>query len=319
MSDKTNLLWTDATWNVVTGCSKESEGCKNCYAERDWPRMAHVPLYMGRAFTDVQCHAERLDQPMRWAKPRKIFVNSVSDLFHPLVPTDFLVSVFAVMAVAPQHIFQVLTKRAERMRDELSNTAFEAAVRARAKELAPKSADIVWPLPNVWVGVSVENQQRAIRVQSLLATPAAVRWLSMGPLVGAVQLDDAWLPQLDWVVVEGESGPKARPMHPLWVFHVRDACARHGVPFMFKQWGEWAPRSACFHVDEQGQSFSDLDPSCEMWDCIKLTESGKDGRRLESEPCGEVAYMQRVTLKRAGRLLQGQLHDAYPKTYEASA
>jgi len=186
MSDKTGIEWTDATWNPATGCSKVSQGCKHCYAEREWPRMTKlVPAYAGRAFTDVATHADRLDQPLRWKKPRMIFVNSMSDLFHQDVPDSFIDQVFAVMALAPQHTFQVLTKRAKRMREYMSEGARASAVfdimrnseigyLAGGDKLPPQS----WPLPNVWLGVSVEDQAAADeRIPLLLDTPAAVRWI----------------------------------------------------------------------------------------------------------------------------------------------
>lgn len=280
MSDNSRIAWTDATWNPVTGCTKVSAGCRNCYAERDWVRLVHLPAYAGRAFTDVACHPERLDQPLRWTKPRKIFVNSMSDLFHPDVPDEFIDRVFAVMALAPHHAFQVLTKRPARMREYLSRPAVEVRVglavmamcmdsvaRTKGKSklgagVLLKSGDInpgglaTWPLPNVWLGVSVEDQSVADeRIPLLLQTPAAVRWISAEPLLAPVDLrldrlsawnelaaanDQPWAASsVDWVVVGGESGSNARPMRTDWARLLRDQCQAHDVPFFFKQVGTW--------------------------------------------------------------------------------
>lgn len=312
MSDKTRIEWTDATWNPVTGCTKVSAGCKNCYAEREWPRMAKlVPAYAGREFNDVRTHGERLDQPLPllWKKPRKVFVNSMSDLFHPDVSNQFIASVFRVMRDAPQHVFQVLTKRAERMRDFCT-------------------VYYPFPLPNVWLGVSVEDQSAANeRIPLLLDTPAAVRWISAEPLLGPVDLVVPFagakvnsargarpgIPPLDWVVVGGESGPNARPMHPQWARGLRDQCAAAGVPFLFKQWGEWAPRSG--PLTGGGTDFVALDPGCKRWPHVtRMGEHGMDTRACEhcTPDAGEDIYMQRVGKKLAGRLLDGITHDGYP-------
>lgn len=198
MSDKTGIEWTDATWNPVTGCSKVSAGCKHCYAEREWPRMTKlVPAYAGREFTDVRTHEDRLTQPMRWKRPRMIFVNSMSDLFHQDVPDEFLPDVFAVMASAKQHVFQVLTKRPERMHQVLNDPIFFDTVACMASQVygVEITADD-WPLRNVWLGVSVEDQATADeRIPLLLDTPAAVRWISAEPLLGPVDLGkwiDPW-------------------------------------------------------------------------------------------------------------------------------
>lgn len=259
MGDKTGIQWADATWNPVTGCTKISQGCKHCYAERDWPRLVHLPAYKGRTFADVACHPERLDQPLRWAKPRRIFVNSMSDLFHEDVPDIFIDLVFAAMAMASQHSFQVLTKRPRRMLEYMSAGGRGAAVLeiARISEhsylyCAVNQPPRSWPLPNVWLGVSVEDQPTADeRIPLLLQTPAAVRWISAEPLLAPVDLrferlaewnkllcehnGDADGTHIHWVVVGGESGPKARPMHPDWARSLRDQCAIAGVPFFVKQ------------------------------------------------------------------------------------
>lgn len=303
MGDKTGIEWTDATWNPVTGCTKVSHGCKNCYAERDWNRMVHLPAYKGRAFTDVACHPERLIQPLRWKRPRRIFVNSMSDLFHESVPFEFIDQVFAAMAICPQHTFQVLTKRPERMRDyttRLSRSAklLDDAARTMGYSFEHEGQYLVsFPLPNVWLGVSVEDQQTADeRIPLLLQTPAAVRWVSAEPLLGTVDFrftnglvpgQDAADYRLDWVVVGGESGPHARPMHPRWVRSIRLQCAREGIPFLFKQWGEWAPNCLC------GREKA----------CKTIARPGP----------GFPGVMFRCGKKAAGRLLDGVLHDEYPK------
>lgn len=300
MADKTGIEWTDATWNPVTGCSKVSQGCKHCYALRDWPRMSANPktVYFGRQFTDVRCHPERLDQPFRWTKPRLIFVNSMSDLFHEAVPDEFIDRVFAAMARARQHTYQVLTKRADRMAAYLNDPDRKNRILAASVSLGwAGMMDMPWPIPHVWIGVSVEDQAAADeRIPMLLDTPAAVRWISAEPLLGPVDLlatpagdilcrcggclEMTPDTRLDWVVVGGESGPKARPMHPDWARSLRDQCAAAGVPFLFKQWGEWGPN---WYNDDSGQ-------------------------KIEGSE-----WMDRMGKKSAGRLLDGMHHDGYPK------
>lgn len=240
MSDKSKIEWTEATWNPVTGCTKVSPGCDNCYAEtfaERWRGTAGHPYENG---FDLTLRPERLDQPLRWKRPRRIFVNSMSDLFHDDIPDSHIAEVFSVMARTPQHTYQILTKRHGRMRSLLSRPSFRDNLAMWGRP---------WPLSNVWLGVSVENQQWAdIRIPALVDTPAAVRWLSCEPLLGSVSLL-AWLnggfgvvaPDLHWVVVGGESGRKSRPMHPDWARSLRDECTAAGVPFFFKQWGEWLP------------------------------------------------------------------------------
>lgn len=260
MSTKSGIVWTEFTWSPVTGCTKVSAGCKNCYAEREvesrWSKNPKSVFY-GRAFSDVRCHPDSLGQPLHWKKPRKIFVCPRGDLFHPDVPFEFIDRVFAVMALCPQHIFQVLTKRPERMLRYFTHhfTRSKCATAATAFSGMKDSVgggDIrvsngAFPMPNVWVGVSVEDQATADeRIPLLLEIPAAVRWLSMEPLLECVDLllvDCMGAPDraIDWIVVGGESGASARPMHPDWVRDIQDQCQFAKVPFLFKQWGEWSP------------------------------------------------------------------------------
>lgn len=214
MSSHSPIEWTNATWNPVTGCTKISPGCKHCYAER----MARRLQAMGQAnYADgfrLTLHEHALELPLRWKKPQVIFVNSMSDLFHRSVPAPFIQRAFDVMRRADWHQFQILTKRSERLR-----------------ELDP---EIVWA-PNIWMGVSVEDAGRAFRIDGLRATRAAVKFLSLEPLLGPLPRLD--LRGIDWVIVGGESGPGARPMDPAWVTDLRDQCLRARVPFFFKQWG----------------------------------------------------------------------------------
>ena len=212
------IEWTDKTWNPVTGCTKVSAGCKNCYAERLFPRP-----YPGRAFTDVRLHPERLRQPFHWRKPRRVFVNSMSDLFHEAGPDEFLDQVFAVMALRPRHVFQCLTKRPERMQRYLNSRAKSVEYWERQAREFGYTFKFQWegevigtcpfPLPNVWLGVSVEDQEAAdARIPLLLETPAAIRFLSCEPLLGRIDLRLDQYKRLDWVIVGGESGPRARSM-----------------------------------------------------------------------------------------------------------
>jgi protein gp37 len=243
MADKSKIEWTEATWNPVTGCTKVSPGCDHCYAETFAERWRGTPGHPYENGFDVQLRPGRMDQPLRWTKPRMIFVNSMSDLFQDGVPDEFIAEVFAVMALAGRHTFQLLTKRHGRMRSLLNKRAFPKLVENRALKRNEYAKHLEWPLLNVWLGVSVEDQQWAsIRIPALIDTPAAVRWISAEPLLGPVDLNytdkDALVDGgLDWVVVGGESGPGARPMDPDWARRLRDECAAASVPFFFKQWG----------------------------------------------------------------------------------
>ena len=215
MSDNSAIEWTDATWNPVTGCTKVSPGCAHCYAEAITLRFKRGGRYLPGEAT-IQTHPERLDMPLKWRAPRRIFVNSVSDLFHEEVPFHFIQDVFEVMASAGRHVFQVLTKRHDRL-----------------SELAPQ---LKWT-GNVWVGVSVENQYWAERrIPRLKTVPASVRFLSVEPLLKEVDLSQH-LEGIEWVIVGGESGHRARPLESDWVKRIQRDCACAGVPFFFKQWG----------------------------------------------------------------------------------
>lgn len=222
----TAIEWTDATWNPVTGCDKVSAGCKHCYAETMARRLKamRVPAY--RDGFAVRLQPDRLEQPLRWRKPRMVFVNSMSDLFHAAVPLDYIRQVFDVMRRAERHTFQVLTKRADR--------------------LAELSTALDWP-PNVWMGVSVERADFVARIDRLREVPAAVRFLSLEPLLGP--LPGLNFDGIGWVIVGGESGPRARPMAREWVVDLRDQCLAAGVPFFFKQWGGPNKKLTGRHLD----------------------------------------------------------------------
>jgi protein gp37 len=284
----TAIEWTEKTWNPVVGCSKVSPGCAHCYAEEvhrtrlsgQGAYPAFRPWTPANAEHNVTLVPERLDQPLRWRAPRMVFVNSMSDLFHELVPDDYIWSVFLTMARCPQHTFQVLTKRPERMRvlmDEWADAAFERA-------------DDGWPLPNVWLGTSIENRRFVGRADDLRATPAAVRFVSAEPLLGPLVKAYGWRSQrdrahareperfwpdhahddvpeldlagIDWLIVGGESGSKHRPVDPEWVGDLRDAClssrsrwpdlSDHGLgrtAFFFKQWGGRTPKAGGRELD----------------------------------------------------------------------
>lgn len=296
MGDKSNIQWTEATWNPVTGCSKVSPGCAHCYAETLTARYAGSPGWIGEhrpwtpenAAHNVRLRPERLDQPLRWRRPRLVFVNSMSDLFHELVPDAYIEEVFGVMGQAQQHTFQVLTKRPERMRDLLQ--AWSARGERPLGLLSP-----AWPLPNVWLGTSIENRRFVDRADLLRGTPAAVRFISAEPLLGPLLMESRcnsgcrevlhWsddhdcsqhdlreldLAGIDWLIVGGESGPGHRPMEAQWVRDLRDASQRdhndiigprsggrfplwdlHGTRFFFKQWGGATPKSGGRELDRR--------------------------------------------------------------------
>jgi protein gp37 len=302
----TQIEWTDETWNPVTGCTKVSQGCKNCYAERLWPKVEAAERrrehfewqkVTPRAFTEIRTHPLRLEAPLHWKKPRRIFVNSMSDLFHEDVPRDFIDAVWSTMAEARQHKFQILTKRPARMLEFM-------------KDRQRKGWKANWR--NVWLGVSVEDQATADeRIPLLLQTPAAVRFISAEPLLGPIDIEryliakniggpgEATTYGLDWVIAGGESGPKARPSHPHWFANLRYDCKAADVPFFFKQWGEWSPDG--HRADEvTDECFVRLDGS---------THGYADGEQYEASD----AQMHRLGKKAAGRTLDGRTHDDYPE------
>jgi protein gp37 len=358
MAQNSKIEWTDSTWNPVRGCSRVSEGCRNCYAELMAARFSNPgqwghglavmqhgrPHWTGK----VEMVEKHLLDPLKWGyvtvhrpdcnkhgeralctcpkRRRRIFVNSVSDLFHEAVTDEMRDRIFAVMALCPQHDFQVLTKRPERMR-----TYMDISTDNRSEDIGREmlflskgnhNGIIELPLANIWMGVSVENQKAADeRIPVLLETPAAVRFVSFEPLLGPVDLDQdarfgglhafgggpTWCAchhgKLDWVICGGESGPNARPMHPDWARSLRDQCKNANVPFFFKQWGEY----------KNGSDFAD--------DAIAVLDDGRvcDGTigemmRLDKEsPTSGGTMMRRVGKKAAGSLLDGAEHKEFPE------
>lgn len=350
MSDGTKIEWTDATANVVNGCTVLSPGCKHCYAMRlAGTRMKHHPTREGLTIDTkagpvwngkVRFNEKALQDVLHWTKPRMIFWNAHGDLFHESVPDEWIDRCFAVMALTPQHKHQVLTKRSARMREYCS--AEESRERIAEHVLSQfggkgtpptvyggaitdRRDRVIWPLSNVWLGVSVEDQTRAEeRIPDLLATPAAVRWISAEPLLGPLDLKK-WLgwvhhhpdnternsPEMlaiikatrdklgggiDWIVAGGESGPNARPMHIDWVRGLRDQCSAAGVAFLFKQWGEWFPYG---HIDGDGhRNVRSRGEAPGLW------HTWPD----RTEDC----FSCRIGKQQAGRLLDGVLHNGYP-------
>jgi protein gp37 len=309
MGNKTEISWTDATWNPVTGCTPVSPGCEHCYAAR-YSKRGIGDFGNKRQFSEVRIHPERLGQPMRWRKPRKIFVCSMGDLFHESVPSGFIGGVYNVIQRNPWHIFQILTKRPKRMLELLGSGYYSK------------------PLPNLWLGVTAENQAMADeRIPLLLQTPAAVRFVSVEPMLGPVNLMDIpWHPgrptfpetddlsdgrsaihivegkRIDWVICGGETGPGARPMHPDWARLLRDQCVAAGVLFHFKHWGEWAPVT---HYDQNDNPLL----------CISLPteKTVKPGDKEIVWQEGTPVNMLRVGKKAAGRLLDGREWNEFPE------
>ena len=224
MASKSAIEWTDATWNPVTGCTKVSRGCDNCYAERLAERFRGTPGHPFETGFDLTLRPERLSQPISWKRPRRIFVNSMSDLFHNRIPTRFIDRVFETMESADQHVYQVLTKRSSLMKNYLQKRYGGSATP-----------------PHIWCGVSVEDHRATARIQHLKTAPITIRFLSIEPLLGPVGEID--LKGISWVIVGGESGPKARPMQLHWVLDIRDMCKQSGVDFFFKQWGGRTPKA----------------------------------------------------------------------------
>lgn len=370
MADKSAIEWTDATWNPVVGCSIDTPGCINCYAMGMAGRIEAMTAELRRQGKHGAPHYDGttrkvkgktvwtgklalapdhiLTEPLSWKRPRRIFVNSMGDLFHEDAPDEWIDRVFAVMALCPQHTFQVLTKRSARMRRYLSDPAtirrvyelvcdmviegklyvslIVLGVDERQAPPAPRIYLDQWPLSNVWLGVSAEDQTRADqRIPDLLATPAAIRFVSAEPLIGPIDFTRIthrdpeqfkWLGyaprlnaltgnyplleqtrephpnRLDWIIVGGESGSDARPMHPAWARAIRDQCAAAGVAFFFKQWGEHRPLTNAEHGQACGATL------------------------IGSDPHDRDAYLLRVGKKRAGRLLDGVEHNDLPAMRE---
>lgn len=326
---KTSIEWADYSWNPVTGCHEVSEGCQNCYAKTFAERWRGTPgHYFERGF-DVQLRPDKLDLPLRWRRPRRIFVNSMSDLFHDDMPDEFIARIFAVMAYSYRHTFQILTKRHGRMRSLLSSPEFVKLFDnefCRIPDWNERWPDLEFtpfghvdhlmdgPLSNVWLGVSAETQQWAdIRIPALLDTPAAVRFISAEPLLGPISIFASSKidrePGLDWVIAGGESGRGARPMHPDWARVLRDECQSADVAFLFKQHGEWVAESMWLHADNAPAAF--------------LSTSGMVRHLVNGKPTaapmsrGHDITVRRVGKHRAGRELDGQTWDQYPQ--EATA
>jgi len=320
---KTSIEWTDASWNPVVGCTEVSPGCANCYAARlAATRLRHTSQYKNLARNSAQAGPrwtaqvrflpDRLEEPLHWRKPRRIFVCDMGDLFHESVPDEFLASVFRIMSRASHHTFQVLTKRAARMKQFVSSVKEWEGFHTHNGE-PPKGygghGQIVgsqWPLPNVWLGVSVENQHFAEeRIPLLLGTPAVVRFLSCEPLLSDLNLR-MWvnpnrMPMytVRWVIAGGESGLNARPMQPDWVRSLRDQCIAAAVPFFFKQWGEWAP-------------LTDAE-----YKILMNTEEHKIPLRVRHTSYlqnGQTICWERIGKKKAGRLLDGREWNEFPVT-----
>jgi protein gp37 len=239
VAQASKIEWTDVTWNPVAGCTIESAGCSNCYAMRMASRLAAMrnEKYAGltrksggRAVWTgkIALDAKSLGAPYKWRKPRKVFVNSMSDLFHPSVPDEFIARVWRVMAETPQHTYQVLTKRPARMRELLSDPSCNAA-------------------PNIWIGTSVEDAAVLHRIEDLRAIRGFIRFISFEPLIGPV--GDVDLTDIDWAIVGGESGPRARPIEAYWVQQIENRCRAHGTAFFFKQWGGVTPKSGGRDLD----------------------------------------------------------------------
>jgi protein gp37 len=243
MAQNSSIEWTDATWNPVTGCTKITAGCDNCYAERFSERFRGVPGHPFESGFDLTLRPERLMHPLGWKKPRMIFVNSMSDLFHKDIPAEFVGRVFDTMEKANWHTYQVLTKRSSLLRNFVNSRY--------GNDSAP---------PNIWLGVSVEDQSSLVRLQHLKETRATIRFVSFEPLIGPIGRVN--LSGIHWAIVGGESGPKARPLEEQWVRELRDECQRQGVAFFFKQWGGRTPKSGGNMLDgRQWMDYPTLRPA----------------------------------------------------------
>jgi protein gp37 len=252
------IEWTQATWNPVTGCDKVSPGCAHCYAETFAERWRGIPGHAYEQGFDLRLWPERLGHPFRWKKPRFIFVNSMSDIFHERIHEDYIAEIFDVMVQADQHIYQVLTKREERM-----------------VELAPS---LPWP-PNLWMGVTIENRRFVHRADYLREVPATVRFISAEPLLGFLERLD--LTDIHWVIAGGESGPRHRPVKPEWIRHVRDRCIDANVPFFFKQWGGLRAKSGGRILD--GEEWNEM-PAHSLDAALSPTGPTDDSAARRSRP-----------------------------------
>lgn len=238
MADHSRIEWTDATWNPIRGCTKISPGCKHCYAETFAERWRGIPGHAYEYGFDLRLVPDKLNEPLRWRTPRRVFVNSMSDLFHVNVPLEFIEMAFEVMVEADWHTFQILTKRSRRLLEVVAN--------------------LPWPL-NIWMGVSVESAAYVDRALDLAQVPAAVRFLSIEPLLGPIP--DLPLSGIDWVIVGGESGPGARPLQLEWVRDIRDQCLAHKIPFFFKQLGGRSKKRGGDEAILDGRLWRDFPPS----------------------------------------------------------
>lgn len=339
MAQKSKIEWTDASWNPIVGCSKVSKGCDHCYAIGQAHRLASnpaTPQYHGLTqITNgrpnwsgkVALVESALELPLHWKKPKKIFVNSMSDLFHEAVPDEWIDRTFAVMALCPQHTFQILTKRPERMqkyflagkRESVLGKAWTILGNPKFKKYNHSNiTQRIWPLPNVWMGVSVEDQKTADeRIPPLLQTPAAVRWVSYEPALGPVDFS-RWLKtphadgascgllctKLDWNVCGGESGSGARPMHPHWARSVRDQCVAAGVPFFFKQWGAWTAHDVVPGTVKEHSVGPER--------CVWMHPDGDVRKIGHGDKRSGDSLLIRVDKKAAGRLLDGREWNQFP-------
>lgn len=331
MSQNTNIEWTDATWNPIRGCSRVSEGCRNCYAEKVAKRFSgHDQPYEGLIAKSGQWNGRikvadhLIDEPLKWKKSRRIFVNSMSDLFHENVDEETILAIFTTMAKATQHTFQILTKRPQRMCNILQKWESSGLTLREGHGIR---------LTNVWLGVSVENQQAAEeRIPALLQTPAAIRWVSAEPLLGPLDLTaicyertatyedilDALFCEddpedchpigtatIDWVVAGGESGAGARSLHPDWIRSLRDQCTNSRVPFFFKQWGEWLPGEAIPGRTVYARCDNGAD----------FTHTGnkrRDNFGTHSDKHSGPLISLRIGKKNAGRMLDGKIWNQFP-------
>lgn len=364
MADGTKIEWTDATWNPITGCTVVSPGCTNCYAMRlAGTRLRNHPSRtgltkqskVGPVWTgEVRLNKQELHKPAAWSRPRMIFVCAHGDLFAEQVPDEWILDVLTVVASNPHHHFQVLTKRAARMREFMSREDLLEEIYGNWSGFSGKPREVwSWPLHNLWLGVSVEDQRRVNqRIPELLDTPAAIRWISAEPMLGALDLTNVtggtdisaqparnaldgsfWRPhrgrplvgpseaRLHWVVAGGESGPGARPMHPDWARSLRDQCASAGVPFLFKQWGSWMPVPWKLDRDPHESDKSYIARSMTACSQHAVSVSGRlaelshqpwSAERASHAPETHQA-VKRVNKATAGRHLDGVEYSAFPE------